>query len=225
MSVTSALRIQRAINARRSAWRLGALSTLVAADFLTGGSPTAGEAYDRKGAKIAAFARGGREALIAFRERVREAAHALPGAARVKLGGFARGPSASLLGPPEGVPRGAVTLPDIPPHPSQLEALELIAANRRVALVAGRRWGKTTTARHAGDRCGALGQERRRLLSDLQVSGTAVSSLSSPRLGPCLALRSTACSARSVSRAAAQSISGRSITPRAPAAADDITWR
>jgi hypothetical protein len=50
-----------------------------------------------------------------------------------------------LLGPPEGVPRGAVTLPDIPPHPSQRDALELIGANRRVALVAGRRWGKTTT--------------------------------------------------------------------------------
>ena len=79
-----------------------------------------------------------REALIAFRERVREVAHALPG-------GLAREPSASLLGPPEGVPRGAVTLPDIPPHPSQREALELIGANRRVALVAGRRWGKTAT--------------------------------------------------------------------------------
>ena len=69
MSVTSALRIQRAINARRSAWRLGALSTLVAADFLTGGSPTAGEAYDRKGAKIAAFARGERECGATIRMR------------------------------------------------------------------------------------------------------------------------------------------------------------
>ena len=46
MSVASALKLQNAINARRSAWRLGALSTLVAADFLTGESPTAGEAYD-----------------------------------------------------------------------------------------------------------------------------------------------------------------------------------
>ena len=42
------------------------------------------------------------------------------------------------------LPRGAVVLPDIPPHPSQIEALTLIAANRRVVLVCGRRWGKTS---------------------------------------------------------------------------------
>jgi len=42
------------------------------------------------------------------------------------------------------LPRGAVTLPDIPPHSSQLEALKLIHNHRRAALVAGRRWGKTS---------------------------------------------------------------------------------
>ena len=144
MSVAAALKLQRAINARRAERRFGALSVLTAADFLTGGSPIAAEAYDRKGVRLAAFARDDGEAFTAFRERVREAARALSGAARVKLGGFARGPSAGFSGPLQGVPRGAVVLPDIPPHPSQLEALELIAANRRVALVAGRRWGKTS---------------------------------------------------------------------------------
>ena len=43
-----------------------------------------------------------------------------------------------------GLPRGAVTLPDIPLHPSQREAVELIERARRVALVCGRRWGKST---------------------------------------------------------------------------------
>ena len=64
------------------------------------------------------------------------------------LRGSARRLRANAVGrlrwPAGGRSRGAVILPDIPPHPSQLEALELIAANRRVALVAGRRWGKTS---------------------------------------------------------------------------------
>ena len=143
MSVASALKLQNAINARRSAWRLGGLSMLVAADFMTGGAPTAAEAYDRKGVRLATFARSEEETFIAFRERVREAAHALPGAVRVKIGGFAREPSSGSLASLQGVPRGAVALPEIPLHVSQLKALELIRGNRRVALVAGRRWGKT----------------------------------------------------------------------------------
>jgi len=43
-----------------------------------------------------------------------------------------------------GLPRGAVTLPDIPLHASQREAVELIERARRVALGCGRRWGKST---------------------------------------------------------------------------------
>ena len=42
------------------------------------------------------------------------------------------------------LPRGIITLPEAALHPSQVEALELIRGNRRVALVAGRRWGKST---------------------------------------------------------------------------------
>jgi hypothetical protein len=40
--------------------------------------------------------------------------------------------------------RGAIVLPETPLHPSQIQALELIRTHRRVALVAGRRWGKST---------------------------------------------------------------------------------
>jgi hypothetical protein len=144
MSVASALKVQRAINLRRGARLAGSLSTLVAADFLTGGSPVTAEAYDRKGVKIEAFARRKDETLLAFRERVRESARALSGAARVKIGGFAGGPSAACAGLPEGVPGGAIVLPDIPPHTSQLAALDLIRNHRRAALVCGRRWGKTS---------------------------------------------------------------------------------
>ena len=111
MSVASALKLQNAINARRSAWRLGGLSMLVAADFMTGGAPTAAEAYDRKGVRLAKFARSEEETFIAFRERVREAAHALPGAVRVKFGGFAREPSSGSLASLQGVPQARSPCP------------------------------------------------------------------------------------------------------------------
>jgi hypothetical protein len=124
--------------------RSDGVATAIAADFLTGGSPTAAEIYDRKGVRLATFARFDGEAFTAFRERIREGARAHSGAARVKIGGLARGSSAGFPAPPESLPRSAVVLADIPPHTSQLEALELIAARRPVALVAGRRWGKTT---------------------------------------------------------------------------------
>ena len=41
-------------------------------------------------------------------------------------------------------PRGAIVLPEAALHPSQVEALALIRKHRGVALVAGRRWGKST---------------------------------------------------------------------------------
>jgi hypothetical protein len=41
-------------------------------------------------------------------------------------------------------PRGAVVLPEAPLHASQIEALQLIHNHRRVTLVCGRRWGKST---------------------------------------------------------------------------------
>ena len=46
--------------------------------------------------------------------------------------------------PTDDLPRGAITLPEAALHSSQIEALELVRQHRRVALVAGRRWGKST---------------------------------------------------------------------------------
>ena len=133
MSVASALRIQRAINLRRGERLAGSLSTFIAADFMTGGAPMTAEVYDRRGAAVEAFARREEERLSRL-PRACQGGRQLPswggeGEARRDL----RRPK-GFSGPPEGVPRGAVVLPDIPPHPSQLEALALIAANRR------RRW-------------------------------------------------------------------------------------
>ena len=62
--------------------RSDGVATAIAADFLTGGSPTAAEIYDRKGVRLATFARFEGEAFTAFRERIREGARAHSGAAR-----------------------------------------------------------------------------------------------------------------------------------------------
>ena len=55
MSIASALRIQRAINLRRGERLTESLSTLIAADFVGGGIPAFAQAFDRKGAEIAAW--------------------------------------------------------------------------------------------------------------------------------------------------------------------------
>ena len=134
---------RRLTRVEREAARSNEIPAAIAVDFLRGGAPSTAEAYDRKGAFLAAFARDEGETVLTFRNRVREAARALPGAMRVKLGGIAREPSAGFIDLFEGIPRGAVTLSDIPPHPSQLEALAIIRDNKRVVLTCGRRWGKT----------------------------------------------------------------------------------
>ena len=54
---------------------------------------------------------------------------------------FQAGATAAGIGEP---PRGAVVLPEAALHSSQVEALDLIREHRRVALVCGRRWGKST---------------------------------------------------------------------------------
>ena len=46
--------------------------------------------------------------------------------------------------PADELPRAVITLPEAALHPSQIKALELIRQHRRVALVCGRRWGKST---------------------------------------------------------------------------------
>ena len=194
VSVASALRLQRAINARRAERRLGSFSTLIAADFMTGGSPIAAEAYDRRGAKIAAFARREEETLAAFRERVREAAHAFSGAARVKLGDRAKAVS-GLRWPAGGRPQRRGRPARHSAASIAAEALELIAANRRVALVAGRRWGKTSLLAMLTIDAALAGRSVGVFCPTYKLLGPC-SILSSPRSGSCLASRSTARSAK-----------------------------
>ena len=74
MSVASALRIQRAINLRRGERLAGVLSTLVAADFLRGGSPTFARAFDRKGSMVCTIQRAPGEGWAAFKARAEEEA-------------------------------------------------------------------------------------------------------------------------------------------------------
>jgi hypothetical protein len=120
----------------------GEIVTHVAADFLHGGAPSRARVFDRKGLMIGAYALSENETLNDFRQRARREAAGLAGAARIVVGGIEGGEIAT---PAYGLPRGAVSLPDIPLHPSQREAVKLIERSRRVCLVCGRRWGKSTT--------------------------------------------------------------------------------
>jgi hypothetical protein len=117
------------------------LVTTVAADFINGGAPSFARAFSRTGEELAAYVRAEDETLTAFRLRARSEAQGLAKAARIVVGGIGTFGGATGAGGPL---RGAVTLPDIPLHASQREAVELIERARRVALVCGRRWGKST---------------------------------------------------------------------------------
>jgi hypothetical protein len=113
----------------------------VAADFLNGGAPSFARIFDRRGQELALHIRAESEALSAFRQRVRNEAQSLPGPARIVVGGLGASGATTVLSE---LPRGSVILPDIPLHPSQREAVEHIERARRVTLVCGRRWGKST---------------------------------------------------------------------------------
>ena len=142
MSVASALRIQRAINARRAELGFGAMTVTTAADFLRGGSPTFARAFDRRGSLLCTIQRALDEGWTAFVARAMVEAGKTVGASSLLVGGLPDGmPLPHFQAGETELPRGAVVLPDIPPHSSQIEALTLIAANRRVVLVCGRRWG------------------------------------------------------------------------------------
>ena len=227
MSVASALKIQRAINARRAERRFGALSTLTAADFLTGGAPTAAEVYDRKGARLAAFARQEEErSFAAFRERVREAARALPGAARVKLGGLARGPSAGFAWP-------AGERPQRRGRPAR-DPAACVAAR-------GARAHRRQPTRRAGRRppMGQNGTVWSRWRSTAALAGRSVGLFAptyqaswSPLIERDRAGARASCPACTINRALGEirlarrrrrRRSGRSITPGAPVAAGNIT--
>jgi hypothetical protein len=122
--------------------RAASLPMIEAADFINGGAPTIARVFDRRGVEIGAFERDEGETLDDFRLRARQSAQEAPGAARVVLGGLR---SSGRSAEPGGLPRAAVALSEVPfLHPSQREALALIENNRRVALAAGRRWGKSS---------------------------------------------------------------------------------
>lgn len=216
MSVAASLRFMRRLNASRA--NAEDITISLAADFLSGGTPSFARVFDRKGAFVGVVDRLDGETLAAFRRRAHSEAQGVSGAARVALGGL--GPSNAPMGS-GGLPRGAVTLPDIPLHPSQREAVELIERARRVALVCGRRWGKSTvivtlavdyavTRRSVG-----IFAPTFRFLKPL-IDAIALA------LAHCRGCPSIGRSARSASRAAARSTFGRSTSRVARRAAENI---
>jgi hypothetical protein len=159
MSVAASLRFMRELNARAAERQGAAVSAIIAADFLDGGPPSFARAFDRRGIELAAFERGRDEPLGLFRARALTEAS---GAARVVVGGVGHmRPPTRSSGHPEpavGLPRNTVTLPDIPLHASQREAVALIEANRRVCLVCGRRWGKSVVVTTLAVDCAISGK-------------------------------------------------------------------
>ena len=145
----------RALRLEREHGRAGAddIVVTVAADFLHGGQPTFARTFDRRGSMICAVQRAQGEGWAAFRARAVVEADKVAGACSLLIGGLPDG-GADVGGdscegnvsplPTDDLPRGAITLPEAALHGSQIKALELVRQHRRVALVAGRRWGKST---------------------------------------------------------------------------------
>ena len=121
------------------------IPTAIAADFLNGGGPSFARIFDRRGIKLAALQRLDGEPWVAFVARSKGQAAQTAQAASLFIGGL-----------PDAVtdnhadwhgcepPRDAIVLPETPLHPSQVEALDLVRNHRRVVLVCGRRWGKSS---------------------------------------------------------------------------------
>ena len=113
MSVTSALRIQRAINARRAERSSGAVITTVAADFLHGGAPCFARMFDQRGTMVSAIQRRQDELWEAFRRRARVEAGKAGGGDPCSLAGFLRATrakrTASAFRPAEGGQRRAAS--------------------------------------------------------------------------------------------------------------------
>jgi hypothetical protein len=145
----------RALRLERAHGRVGAddMVVAVAADFLHGGEPTFARVFDRRGSLLLGLQRLRDESWRAFEARARVEAGKVAGACSLLIGGLPDGGgdvggdsgegNVSPL-PTDDLPRGAITLPEVALHCSQIEALELVRQHRRVALVAGRRWGKST---------------------------------------------------------------------------------
>ena len=142
------------------------IPTAIAADFLNGGAPAFARVFDRRGYRLATLPRLTDEPWAAFRDRVRDKVGSTPRAACMIIGGLPEnnGRAVEGFGDP---PRGAIALPETALHPSQVEALDLIRNHRRVVLVCGRRWGKSSLlvalavdAALSGRRCGLFAPTR-----------------------------------------------------------------
>ena len=148
MSVAAALKLQRAINARRAERGFGSIITTVAADFLHGGEPGFARIFDRRGRRLTTVQRRENELWAAFVARAKGEAANAAHAACTLIGGLPYGSLDDFDNDANGhdsdPPRNAIILPETPLHPSQVEALDLIRGNRRVVLVCGRRWGKSS---------------------------------------------------------------------------------
>jgi hypothetical protein len=129
--------------------------TIVASDFLTGGTAFTARATDSKGAIVHQWQRAQREAHAAFVERVeREAGNV----ARIVIGGLGCDQARDHDTPVTPPPSGAILLPEGGLHQSQREALSVILANRFTALRCGRRYGKSALAVALAVDGAALGQ-------------------------------------------------------------------
>ncbi len=143
MSVASALRTQRAINLRRAERLTGTVSTLVAADFVTGGVADFARVCSAKGDVIELMRRGEGEPHAAFVERAKACTVGL-GAPRLVFGGIDPGFDPEAVVEASLPPRGAIALPEGGGlHPRQAQVMRTILDHKRVVLRAGRRFGKT----------------------------------------------------------------------------------
>jgi hypothetical protein len=141
VSVAASLRFMRERNLRAEQASGAELIALTASEFLIEGGPAQARVFDRRGRELDRFPREPGESFEAFRQRARARAQGLAGAARIALGGIGSHREGAS---PYGLPRGAVRLVDVPLHANQRDAIALVEAHRRVCLVCGRRWGKST---------------------------------------------------------------------------------
>ncbi len=203
------------------------LVVTIAADFLRGGDPTFARTFDRRGVLLGAIQRLQDEPWATFKTRAVVEAGRATGASSVLIGGLPDADSDAgdtKPGARDDLPRGAIVLPDIPPHPSQLEALGLIRGHRRVALVCGRRWGKTSMLVMLAVDAVIAGRSVGVFCPTYKFLGPLFEPIVSA-LRACPVCGSTACSAKYAFSVAAPLISGRSITRRAPAEAGGVIWR
>jgi hypothetical protein len=120
------------------------IPTAIAADFLHGGAASFARIFDRRGSRLATIQRLTDEPWAAFRDRVRDEVGNTAQAACTLIGGLPDRGLDGFLSRSSDPPRDAIILPETPLHPSQVEALDLIRNHRRVVLVCGRRWGKSS---------------------------------------------------------------------------------